>query len=175
MFKVARSLVLIFNVFLFLTIVGCVSERVTEPDLSTQISLETAIGSMEAMEDIESIHPPYQFHYIKGVDVTINGTAREWIIGAKEGNETLFYVINTWGGSKVFWSGELPDNQISIDYILYPENLLKSHSLLMQDLTDGGTRRIDTLELIGDTYYLSVKTGDTSKEFHFNAYDGKEI
>jgi len=45
----------------------------------------------------------------------------------------------------------------------------------MQDLTDGGTRRIDTLELIGDTYYLSVKTGDTSKEFHFNAYDGKEI
>jgi len=175
MFKVARSLMLIFNLFLFLIIAGCVSERVTEPDLSTQINLETAIGSMEAMEDIESVHPAYQVYYLKGVDVTINGTAGEWIIGAKEGNETFFYVINTRGGSRVVWSGELSDEQIFIDHILYPEDFFELHPLLMQDLTDGGTRRIDTLELIGDTYYLSVKTDDVLREFHFNAYNGKEI
>jgi hypothetical protein len=178
--------------FLFLSIIavvfillsGCVSSQEkeilgeagweskdTEPAYR---SLEDAIGAVGALDDIEAVVPQKEFYYIKGTGIQIDATAREWILGMKQGNETFFYVVNKWGGTKVPWPQQFPHEEIPIYYIKYPEELFKERPLLIQDLTDGGTREIDEIELIDETYILATETDRGFFEYRFNAYTGIE-
>lgn len=178
--------------FLFLSIIavvsillsGCVSSQEnkilgevggeskdTEPAYR---SLGDAIGSALALDDIEAVVPEKEFYYIKGTGIQIDATAREWMLGMKQGNETFFYVVNKWGGTKVPWSRQFQYEEIPIYYIKYPEELFIEKPLLIQDLTDGGTREIDEIELIDETYILTTETNRGFFEYRFNAYTGIE-
>jgi len=166
----------LFILFLLFS-TGCTAPTipVEETSVEVEISLEQAIGTMIALDDIEAIVPPRQIYYVKGTGITINGTAEEWALGVKQGNETFFFVFNKWGQSKVPWTGPLPEEEIIIDHFLYPDELFKDRPLLIQDLTEGGTRRIDELELRSGVYTLTIRTDTGLKEHRFYARTGIEL
>jgi len=161
--------------FCFLSLSGCISERESESNQILFMNLETVTGSLLAMPDFETVPSHYQFYYIKGINLQLNGVADRWIIGVKKNNVNYFYTISSQGTSHVIWSGDFPYTQIFLDRILYPEELFQMRPLLAEDLTKGGTQKIDTIELIGDTYYITGKIDNTTKEFRFNAIDGSQI
>ncbi|HPD11406.1 MAG TPA: hypothetical protein PLN56_10495 [Methanoregulaceae archaeon] len=173
-FKIATIIVLFF----FLIISGCTQEAhpITPSKISApEIDLENALGTLGAVDDIEMTIPLDSIIYIKGINVSIQGTAEEWIIGINDNNKVSFYIYNKYGISKTSWIKPIPNQNLPMHAILYPEDLFKKRPLFLQDITNGGMRKIDEIEIYNNTYYLILKLNSSIKEYRFNAITGNEV
>lgn len=166
----------LFILFLLFS-TGCTTPTVLEKEdsVEVEISLDQAIDVMKSYGSGETVLPDAHIYYLKGTGITANGTAEEWSLGVRRENETFFFVLNRWGNSKVPWAGPLPEEEIIIGHFLFPDELFNDRPLLIQDLTEGGTRRIDELELRSGVYTLTVRTDTGLKEHRFYARTGIEL
>lgn len=164
-------------VLVFLFSAGCTAPAIPDKKapVEVEISLDQAIDVMKSYDSGETVLPDAHIYYLKGTGITANGTAEEWSLGVRRENETFFFVLNRWGNSKVPWAGPLPEEEIIIGHFLFPDELFKDRLLLIQDLTEGGTRRIDELELRSGVYTLTVRTDTGLKEHRFYARTGIEL
>ncbi len=137
------------------------------------ISLNEAIEALKST-DLAQKSSPLHIHYIRGDSITSNGTAKGWIIGVFKDREPFYFV---WRGGSQYTmacNSELPHEEIDPERFMDPKALFDQRPLLLQDLTEGNKREINSLELMDGSYVMTYLSGDTMRVFYFDAVSGIE-
>jgi hypothetical protein len=173
--------ILIFSILIIvigLMSSGCTSTAPTPAQNSTPVSQGQAKVSLQQAIDALNIQhgsdPPLRLYYIRGVNLSPNGTAEEWTLGVMQGNMSYFFDYTGQKGTTVAWPEQFPYQEIKPGPFIKPDDLFQSHKLLIQDITRSGTFQIDELELIDGVYTLSISDNETTT-YKFNAISGGEI
>ena len=117
---------------------------------------------------------PLNIYYIRGESIDSNASARGWAIGALKDGEPVLYIYTPQGQYIMKYNGKLPSQEIDIEKVLTPEDLFKQRPLLIQDLTEGGTQDITTLELREGSYIMTHLSERKARVFYFDAVSGVE-
>lgn len=153
---------------------GCTTSG-TEQNPGSPQDVAAKVSFQQAFDALKLSAPSSHIYYIKGDSLQSDATAKEWSFGVIQGNDTFFFVYNGYGGSEIALPGKLPAQELIPGQFMQPKDLFKNHSLLINDLTNGGSRDIDELELRDGVYTLSQKFGTELKDYKFDAGTGKEI
>jgi hypothetical protein len=144
---------------------------ITPRDEFRQVSLDEAIHALNETGTPGPVH----IYYIRGEGVDVNGTAKAWEIGARRDSNVFFFVYDGKGSQTIEWKGAIPGQEIDSRKIMQPEQIFGSRRLLIQDLTNGGKNTVDELYLHNGVYTLTVRTGNGTKEYRFDALTGKSL
>ena len=176
------GLFLILFLTFLIVLSGCTSqedpalraERTTE-EVSSKITLDEAYQSIsEGYGDITGQIP--HIYYIKGVQISADGSAKEWIFGVNKANSSFFVTYDKKGENVTSWEGNFSSEEISINEKFFsPEDLFRAHEQFIQNITKNGRETIDELELIDGEYYLTLMSNDTTKVWIYNGSSGAEI
>ena len=175
-----------FFLILFLTFLivlsGCTSQEApalkderTPAEVSSKITFDEAYQSIsEGYGDIADQMP--RIYYIKGVQISADGSAKEWIFGVNKANSSFFVTCDKKGENVTPWEGNFLSEEISINEKFFsPEDLFRAHEQFIQNITENGRKTIDELELIDGEYYLTLMSNDNSKVWIYNGSSGAEI
>jgi len=152
--------------------------QVTVTAASSRISFEEAYQNLKDYRvDSSSVSPDNKrIYYILARDVDDSGNAMSWVFGVNNGmgDRLLIYEKSGW---TVFPNSNptLPSNEILIDSIISPGNLITSNkAIIARTLTSTIPDRKD-LELQEGIYKLNVYSGNSGKVIMFNATSGALI
>ncbi len=168
---------------------GCITSRensgspqgegitdITPRDEQERIPLSGALAALEG-SDLARVQdsPPIHIHYIRGESVDGNGTSQGWIIGVLKGNKPFYFVYTGSGQQIMDCNNDLPSQEIIPEKILSPDALFRQRPLLIQDLTDGGRREIDSLEVRDGSYIMTSLSEGKVRVFYFDMISGIEM
>jgi hypothetical protein len=133
----------------------------------------------DALHDLTSTTMPPEFnaselkvHQVNGIGVDRNGEAQMWVLGAYQGVSTLLiYTDGEW--RMVEWQGTLPSEEIDLSAIILPDVLYGNQSSLLEQALTRHNTGTSNLEIVGNTYTITVTSSGTITILSFNAQTGE--
>ena len=125
-------------------------------------------GSMNEMGNATNVY------FMLSRDVNERGNASSWIFGVSGDNGSEF-LINDRSGWTTIENARLPSEEIFLDTIVTPENLLKQNKAAIFTNPSPGVPERRDLELQRGVYTLTITSGSSSRSLTFNATTGALI
>jgi hypothetical protein len=141
---------------------------ITPQDSLNRVSFNEAYSALQNYDTVNKT----TIYYIRGDSVDANGRAKHWIFGIKQGQEQSFAIFDSAGLTFMPWNGKITYSEIPVDKIVKPEDLIKGHRVVIQEVQHPD---IDEIELLNGVYALSITTGSEGRTLRFNALTGNAI
>jgi hypothetical protein len=125
-------------------------------------------GSLNEMSTAKDVY------FMLSRDLDERGNASIWIFGVS-GNKGPEFLINDRSGWTSIENARLPSEEIFLDTIVSPENLLKQNKAAIFTNPSPGIPERRDLELQRGVYTLTITSGSSSRSLTFNATTGALI
>lgn len=130
-------------------------------------------GLSEAIDTIALYqNTNYSIRYIRGENLDLNGLAQRWIIGIKTQSTSNFIIYENSGITIIPWKSWMPKQEIIVEKILTPDELLKSQSLIISNVGDNSTQT--NLEIFDEDYHISFISGKSVETLCFDTIKGNQ-
>ena len=117
--------------------------------------------------------PVKQVRLIRGSNLDEKGDARNWMVILLQHDEALMASYDLQGSRVDPWQGSYPDSVVNISAIMRPRELFRINHDLLFSTPDAATTDTRNLALAGNTYYLTITTGQgKTRNLEFNAITG---
>jgi uncharacterized protein YxeA len=151
-------------------------------DQITTIGESSRIGFEEAKQNLRDYQSgsmnetgnEKKVYFMLSRDLDELGNATSWIFGVSGINGQEFLVRDRAGWTTIE-KVTLPSEQIFLDTIVTPENLLKQHKAAIFSNPSPGVPERRDLELQRGVYTLTIVSGSSTKSLTFNATTGALI
>jgi len=105
---------------------------------------------------------------IQGVDVDLSGNARTWLIGARSGNETRWYIYSDGTWRTINWHAPVPASTISLNETAPPSEVYaENHAEISAIMKEMGTEKSD-LRLTAEGYRITIRNATGIADLHYD-------
>jgi hypothetical protein len=133
----------------------------------------------DALHDLSTSTIPLEFngselsvHQVNGIGVDRNGEAQMWVLGVYNGvSNLLIYTDGEW--KMVEWQGTLPPQEIDLSAVVPPDVLYGNQSPEIGRALARHSTGTSNLEIVGDTYTITVTSSGSISILSFNARTGE--
>ena len=148
--------------------------QITALGESSRISFEEAKQNLREYQSdsMDETGNEKNVYFMLSRNLDESGNAKSWIFGVS-GNKGSEFLVNDRAGWTTIKNVTLPSEQIFLDTIVTPGNLLKQNRATINP-SPGVTEQWD-LELQRGVYTLTITSGSSSRSLTFNATTGALI
>jgi hypothetical protein len=149
---------------------------ISEPVLQENYNLDD-INRMIPGVQLDKINETSEkeIYYILGNDVDEKGNASTWIYGIRHAMGKSLMLYDRSGWKIMSWGGILPDKQIQLGTLTPLHNIFTRNNEMINNnsIYFGNLKR--QVELMNDTYFITISDGKKTHVFTFNATSGALI
>ncbi len=114
-------------------------------------------------------------HQVLGTGVNLDGQAAAWGLGLRDGEEVRWLTFGPTGWKEVSLRAPLPAEEVNLDDVLSPEDLLRGHEGTLSPAMERlGADTVD-LALAEGVYTVTVRSDAGMENFAFRADTGEAI
>ncbi|MDD2473737.1 MAG: hypothetical protein PHR49_07095 [Methanoculleus sp.] len=114
-------------------------------------------------------------HQVLGTGVNLDGQAAAWGLGLRDGEEVRWLTFGPTGWKEVSLRAPLPAEEVNLDDVLSPEDLLRGHEVTLSPAMERlGADTVD-LALAEGVYTVTVRSDAGMENFAFRADTGEAI
>lgn len=139
--------------------------EISEPyeEIPEKIHFQAALSSLHSI-NLTGDDSEVSIHFIRGENVSVDGSASLWIFGVKQHRTNYFVQISPTYHDIIPWRAWLPRDEIDFTRIISPDRLLEMNRQLVQNTYHmDETLQIGELELANGVYIItSTDSGETT-------------
>lgn len=139
--------------------------EISEPyeEIPEKMHFQDALSSLHSM-NLTGDDSEVTIHFIRGENLSIDGSASLWIFGVKQHRTHYFVQISPMYHDIIPWRAWLPRDEIDFTRIISPDRLLEMNRQLLQNTYHiDETIQIGELELANRVYVItSTDSGETT-------------
>ncbi len=106
---------------------------------------------------------------IQGVDVDISGNARTWLIGARSGNETRWYIYSDGTWKMMNWHAPVPAPTISLNETALPSEVYAEHHAEISGIMEEMETDRSDLRLTAEGYRITIRNATDIADLQYDA------
>ncbi len=114
-------------------------------------------------------------HQVLGTHVDLDGRAAAWVLGLEDGEEVRWLTFGLTGWKEISFGAPLPGEEVLLDEILAPEDLLRSQEGVLRPVMERlGAETVD-LALAEGVYTVTVRSDAGMETLAFRADTGEVV
>ncbi|HUU75456.1 MAG TPA: hypothetical protein VMW63_05150 [Methanoregulaceae archaeon] len=148
---------------------------ISAEDLPETIRFQNALVILQSI-NLTGTASQVPIHYIRGENLSADGSASIWIFGVKQDGNNYFVAISSKDQVLTPWRAWLPMDAIQISRITTPDRLLQTnYQQIYETFGVEDTVRIEELELANGIYTLRSGISGEEQVLLFDAGSGRRI
>jgi len=168
---------------------GCTEKPVSEPEIVSEypeelgepfypITMDEGIDLLNrfSSEDLGNPNIPLPIFYAHGKRVNQEGKGEQWIFGTKLKEDQFFIVVESNRQVLIPYQMDIAKKAINIKEIMPPDELIaKNTQVIRAAFGKNGSIPLLQLDLIENTYAITLSGGNATKILYFEASTGTPI